>query len=163
MSSFHHAGKLTLINLIMDSLNPTKGFISRNGNLCTGHFMQHIADRFDLQLLAVENVLIPFTGSKYQLVCLFLGRFQIQGTDVPKPMMMLPGGHKSHMVFVSLAYQKPHFIISWTSCEFKNDVCLFAVLSLCITFSLIFLFSWPFFALLAAVMVLALISYIVSR
>lgn len=41
----------------------------------------------------------------------FLGKFQIQGTDALKPMMMLSGGQKSRVAFASLAYQKPHVII----------------------------------------------------
>merc|ERR1719253_2196798 len=41
----------------------------------------------------------------------FLGRFQIQGTDALKPMMMLSGGQKSRVAFACLAYQKPHVII----------------------------------------------------
>ena len=40
-----------------------------------------------------------------------LGKFQIQGTDAIKPMMMLSGGQKSRVAFASLSYQKPHVII----------------------------------------------------
>lgn len=105
------AGKSTLLNLIMDSLNPNKGSVSRNGNLRIGHFTQHSADKFDLQLSAVENMLNLFDGAEDQMMRSFLGKFQIQGTDALKPMMMLSGGQKSRVAFASLSYQKPHVII----------------------------------------------------
>eukprot|EP00581_Thalassiosira_minuscula_P015132 CAMPEP_0183714128 /NCGR_PEP_ID=MMETSP0737-20130205/8777_1 /TAXON_ID=385413 /ORGANISM="Thalassiosira miniscula, Strain CCMP1093" /LENGTH=806 /DNA_ID=CAMNT_0025943033 /DNA_START=27 /DNA_END=2447 /DNA_ORIENTATION=+ len=105
------AGKSTLLNLIMDRLTPLRGSISRNGNLRIGHFTQHSADKFDLQLSSVENMLNLFDGSEDQLMRSFLGKFQIQGTDALKPMMMLSGGQKSRVAFASLAYQKPHVII----------------------------------------------------
>ncbi len=41
----------------------------------------------------------------------FVGRFQIQGNEALKPMMMLSGGQKSRVAFAALAYQKPHVII----------------------------------------------------
>eukprot|EP00571_Detonula_confervacea_P014441 CAMPEP_0172306260 /NCGR_PEP_ID=MMETSP1058-20130122/7364_1 /TAXON_ID=83371 /ORGANISM="Detonula confervacea, Strain CCMP 353" /LENGTH=797 /DNA_ID=CAMNT_0013018085 /DNA_START=111 /DNA_END=2504 /DNA_ORIENTATION=- len=105
------AGKSTLLNLIMDRLEPNKGSLSRNGNLRIGHFTQHSADKFDLQLSAVENMLKLFPGTDDQVMRSFLGKFQIQGTDALKPMMMLSGGQKSRVAFASLSYQKPHVII----------------------------------------------------
>ena len=105
------AGKSTLLNLIMDRLTPNRGSISRNGNLRIGHFTQHSADKFDLQLSAVENMLNTFQESDDQIMRSFLGKFQIQNTDALKPMMMLSGGQKSRVAFASLAYQKPHVII----------------------------------------------------
>jgi ATP-binding cassette subfamily F protein 3 len=131
----------------MDRLKPNKGSISRNGNLRIGHFTQHSADKFNLHLSAVENMLNLFSGSEVRSLILFtyyvfsgkeyhfnhrnralslvamssspqdqimrsfLGKFQIQGTDALKPMMMLSGGQKSRVAFASLAYQKPHVII----------------------------------------------------
>ena len=100
------AGKSTLLNLIMDMLTPIKGSISRNGNLRIGHFTQHSADKFDLQLSAVENMLNAFEDSDDQGIRSFLGKFQIQGIDALKPMMMLSGGQKSRVAFASLAYRE---------------------------------------------------------
>ena len=118
-SNIHHsisitangAGKSTLLNLIMDRLTPNKGQISRNGNLRIGHFTQHSADKFNLQLSAVENMLNIFEKADDQGMRSWLGKFQIQGTDALKPMMMLSGGQKSRVAFASLAYQQPHVIV----------------------------------------------------
>ena len=52
-----------------------------------------------------------FDGAEDQVMRSFLGKFQIQGTDALKPMMMLSGGQKSRVAFASLSYQKPHVII----------------------------------------------------
>jgi ATPase subunit of ABC transporter with duplicated ATPase domains len=41
----------------------------------------------------------------------WVGRFQIQGNDALKPMMMLSGGQKSRVAFAALAYSKPHVIV----------------------------------------------------
>jgi len=105
------AGKSTLLNLIMDKLEPTSGSISRNGRLRIGHFTQHSADKFDLQLSAVENMMASFEGRGDQEMRSFLGKFQIQGVDAVKPMLMLSGGQKSRVAFATLAYYRPHVII----------------------------------------------------
>lgn len=105
------AGKSTLLNLIMDRLKPTTGTLTVNPHLRIGHFTQHSADKFNLQLSSVENMLNIFSNADDQLMRSFLGKFQIQGVDAIKPMMMLSGGQKSRVAFASLAFQKPHVII----------------------------------------------------
>ena len=105
------AGKSTLLNLITDKLSPVNGSVSRNGRLRTGIFTQHSADKFDLQLSSVENMLSLFPKSVDQEMRSFVGKFQIQGTEALKPMMMLSGGQKSRVAFAALAYQEPHLII----------------------------------------------------
>ena len=103
-----NTGKSTLLNLITDKLNPVNGSISRNGRLRIGVFTQHSADKFDLQLSAVENMLQLFPNAVDQEMRSFIGRFQIQGNEALKPMMMLSGGQKSRVAFAALAYQQPH-------------------------------------------------------
>lgn len=105
------AGKSTLLNLIMGTLKPRRGNCTVNGRLRIGHFTQHSADKFDLQLSAVENMLNLFSKADDQEMRSFLGKFQIQGVDAIKPMFLLSGGQKSRVAFASLAYQKPHVII----------------------------------------------------
>jgi ATP-binding cassette subfamily F protein 3 len=79
----------TLLNLILGFLEPLKGSVSRNGRLRIGHFTQHSADKFDLQLSSVENMLNLFPNADDQEMRSFLGRFQIQGTEALKPMFLL--------------------------------------------------------------------------
>jgi ATP-binding cassette subfamily F protein 3 len=99
------------LNLITDKLQPLSGSVSRNGRLRIGMFTQHSADKFDLHLSAVENMLILFPDSDDQQMRSFIGKFQIQGDEAVKPMLMLSGGQKSRIAFASLAYQRPHVII----------------------------------------------------
>lgn len=105
------AGKSTLLNMITDKLEPTRGSVSRNGRLRIGVFTQHSADKFDLELSSVENMLALFSDAMDQQMRSFLGKFQIQGSEALKPMMMLSGGQKSRVAFAALAYQEPHVII----------------------------------------------------
>lgn len=105
------AGKSTLLNMITDKISPVSGSISRNGRLRIGIFTQHSADKFDLQLSSVENMMNMFPGSVDQEMRNFIGRFQIQGSEALKPMLMLSGGQKSRVAFAALAYQRPHVII----------------------------------------------------
>jgi len=105
------AGKSTLLNLITDKLHPQSGHVSRNGRLRIGMFTQHSADKFDLHLSAVENMLSLFPDAADQAMRSFIGKFQIQGDEAIKPMLMLSGGQKSRVAFAALAYQRPHVII----------------------------------------------------
>jgi ATP-binding cassette subfamily F protein 3 len=72
-----------------------------------GIFTQHSADKFDLRLSALENLMAQFPDAADQEMRSFIGRFQIQGDDALKPMMLLSGGQKSRVAFGALAFQKP--------------------------------------------------------
>ena len=95
----------------MARLAPVKGSVSVNPNLRIGHFTQHSADSFDLKLSAVENMLNLFEEAEDREIRSFLGKFQIQGNDALKPMMLLSGGQKSRVAFAALAYKKPHVLV----------------------------------------------------
>ena len=95
----------------MGKLKPIKGSVSINANLRIGHFTQHSGDNFDLSLSAIENLLNMFEDAEDQPMRSFLGKFQIQGNDALKPMMLLSGGQKSRVAFAALAYKKPHVLV----------------------------------------------------
>lgn len=67
------AGKSTLLNLVTDKLNPVSGTCSRNNRLRIGMFTQHSADKFDLRLSAVENMLNLFPDAADQAMRSFIG------------------------------------------------------------------------------------------
>lgn len=96
----------------MGKLKPLRGTVSINAALRIGHFTQHSSDNFDLKLSAVENMLNMFEEAEDQETRSFLGKFQIQGNDALKPMMLLSGGQKSRVAFAALAYRKPHVLVS---------------------------------------------------
>ena len=97
--------------MITGKIDAVNGSVSRNGRLRIGVFTQHSADKFDLQLSAVENMLNLFPDSADQEMRSFLGRFQIQGSEALKPMMLMSGGQKSRVAFAALAWAKPHVLI----------------------------------------------------
>lgn len=97
--------------MVTDKLHPQSGHVARNNRLRIGMFTQHSADKFDLRLSAVENMLNLFPDAADQQMRSFIGKFQIQGDEAIKPMLMLSGGQKSRIAFASLAYQRPHVII----------------------------------------------------
>jgi len=105
------AGKSTLLNLLEGKLKCMKGDVIRNGNLRTAYFTQHSADKFDLTLSCVENLLQMFEHATDQEMRSYVGKFQIQGNDAMKPMMMLSGGQKSRVAFAALCFRRPHLII----------------------------------------------------
>jgi len=94
----------------MGKLKPRKGSVSINGGLRIGHFTQHSSDNFDLKLSALENMIDMFDADDQELRS-FLGKFQIQGNDALKPMVLLSGGQKSRVAFAALAYKKPHVLV----------------------------------------------------
>lgn len=108
---FSFSGKTTLLNLIMGRLKPLKGAVSINSGLRIGHFTQHSSDNFNLNQSAVENLLEMFDEAEDQEIRSFLGKFQIQGDDALKPMLLLSGGQKSRVAFAALAYKKPHVLV----------------------------------------------------
>ena len=87
----------------MGKIKPLSGNLSVNSGLRIGHFTQHSADNFDLNLSATENMLDIFESDENQVMRSFLGRFQIQGNDALKPMMPLSEGQKSRVAFAALA------------------------------------------------------------
>jgi ATP-binding cassette subfamily F protein 3 len=95
----------------MGRLKPVKGDVYINSGLRIGHFTQHSSDNFDLKQSSVENLLNMFEEAEDQEIRSFLGKFQIQGDDALKPMMLLSGGQKSRVAFAALAFKKPHVLV----------------------------------------------------
>ena len=82
-----------------------------NPQLRIGVFTQHHLDSFDLKLSALENMqkrwpLVPDAELRSHL-----GRFELHGSDVLKPMYFTSGGQKSRVSFAVLTFSKPHVVI----------------------------------------------------
>ena len=55
------------------------------------------------RITSLTTVLNQFEEAEDQQMRTFLGKFQIQGNDALKPMMLLSGGQKSRVAFAALA------------------------------------------------------------
>ncbi len=63
-------GKSTLLNIILDKLNPVSGSVKRNSHLRMASFTQHHAEQCDYRKTAIENMMARFVGSHEQ-VCIY--------------------------------------------------------------------------------------------
>ncbi|KAL7664960.1 ABC transporter domain-containing protein [[Candida] zeylanoides] len=104
-------GKTTLLKLLMESLTPTSGMVSRNGRLRIGYFAQHHVDSMDLTLSAVSWMSQTFPGKSDEEYRRHLGSFGITGTLGLQKMDLLSGGQKSRVAFAALCLNTPHILI----------------------------------------------------
>ncbi|KAI3646635.1 hypothetical protein MP228_009563 [Amoeboaphelidium protococcarum] len=109
-------GKTSLLKLLMGHMEPTKGYVHRNGKLRIAYFAQHHIDALEADQNAMLASPVQFLHSKYpdqseeQLRGL-LGRFGITGATALQPMRTLSGGQKNRVVFALMAAQNPHILI----------------------------------------------------
>ena len=109
-------GKSTLLKLIMGELEPSEGIITKQGGLRIGYYHQHFEqflpkDKTPIQYLeeAVPEDLV--TGSKMQTVRKYLGTLKLESEAHNSTIGSLSGGQKARVAFISLLFQKPHFIL----------------------------------------------------
>lgn len=89
------AGKSTLLNLIQGKLVPTSGILHVNPQLRVAVFTQHHLDSFDLSISPMQNMMNRWPKAQEAELRSHLGRFEITGNDMVKPMKFSSGGQKS--------------------------------------------------------------------
>lgn len=104
-------GKTTLLKVLMETLRPLKGWVSKNPRLRIGYFAQHHVDSMDLTLSAVDWMSKAFPGKTDEEYRRHLGSFGITGTLGLQKMQLLSGGQKSRVAFASLCLSNPHILI----------------------------------------------------
>jgi ATP-binding cassette subfamily F protein 1 len=109
-------GKSTLLKLIMGELEPNEGKLNRQNGLRIGYYHQHFEhflpkDKTPVEYLeeAVPQDLI--IGSKMQTVRKYLGTLKLEAEAHNSTIGSLSGGQKARVAFISLLFQKPHFIL----------------------------------------------------
>jgi ATP-binding cassette subfamily F protein 3 len=105
------AGKSTLLNLILGKLSPTEGFCRVNPNLRIGVFTQHHLDSMDLNKSAVQNMAARWPLAPEAELRSHLGKYELHGNDVMKPIKFVSGGQKSRVAFACLTFTKPHVLL----------------------------------------------------
>lgn len=105
------AGKSTLLKLLLQRLQPTKGFVTVNRNCRTAYFAQHHIEDFDLSQSPIEILQKHRPGKTAEEYRRILGGFGCVGDLATRKMNVLSGGQKSRVAFARLAIIKPHLLI----------------------------------------------------
>ena len=105
------AGKTTMLKLLMEQLNPSKGFVQRHPRLRIAYFAQHHVDALELNLSAVSFMAKHYPGRSEEEYRRHLGAFGIVGTLGLSKMSTLSGGQKSRVAFSILSLQNPHILV----------------------------------------------------
>lgn len=104
-------GKTTLLKLMMEQLQPTKGMVHRNNRLRIGYFAQHHVDQMDVNLSPVEWMAKVQPGKTDEEYRRMLGSFGISGPLGLQKIQTLSGGQKSRVAFACLGLNTPHVLI----------------------------------------------------
>jgi len=105
------SGKTTMLKVLTEQLEPTKGMVHRHPRLRIGFFAQHHVDALDLNASAVSFMAKTYPGRTDEEYRRALGSFGITGTTGLQQMGTLSGGQKSRVAFACLALQNPHILI----------------------------------------------------
>jgi ATP-binding cassette subfamily F protein 3 len=105
------SGKTTMLKVLTEQLEPTKGMVHRHPRLRIGFFAQHHVDALDLTASAVTFMARTYPGKSDEEYRRALGSFGITGTTGLQQMETLSGGQKSRVAFACLALQNPHILI----------------------------------------------------
>jgi len=105
------SGKTTMLKVLTEQVEPTKGIVHRHPRLRIGFFAQHHVDALDLTVSAVTFMARTYPGKSDEEYRRALGSFGITGTTGLQQMETLSGGQKSRVAFACLALQTPHILI----------------------------------------------------
>ena len=108
------SGKSTLLRTIVGQLEPIRGELELGTNVRIGYFAQHQvrddyttldASKSPFDLIQDER---PWKDGEVRN---YLGRFQLTGEDVFRPLSTLSGGQKSRLMFALLAMRDTNFLV----------------------------------------------------
>ncbi|GMM33081.1 putative AAA family ATPase [Saccharomycopsis crataegensis] len=104
-------GKTTLLKILMETLRPIEGHVTKNSRLRIGYFAQHHVDAMDLTLNAVTWLSKTYPGKTDEEYRRHLGAFGITGSLGLQKMQLLSGGQKSRVAFAALCLDNPHVLV----------------------------------------------------
>ena len=104
------AGKSTLLKLMTGDLDPVSGMVKRHNHLKLGQYHQHLAEKLDLKMSAVDWMAKEF-NQNFENMRPIVGRFGISGRNQTMPMENLSDGLRSRVIFAWLATQEPNMLL----------------------------------------------------
>ncbi|KAH7422806.1 hypothetical protein KP509_12G026600 [Ceratopteris richardii] len=105
------AGKSTLLKLMTGELTPLDGMIRRHNHLRIAQFHQHLADKLNLDMTALQYMMSEYPGLEEEKMRAAIGRFGLTGKAQIMPMRNLSDGQRSRVIFAWLAWRLPHLLL----------------------------------------------------
>ena len=105
------AGKSTLLKLMTGELVPLDGMVRRHNHLRIAQFHQHLAEKLDLDLSALQYMLNEYPGNEEERMRAAIGRFGLSGKAQVMPMRNLSDGQRSRVIFAWLAWREPQMLL----------------------------------------------------
>ncbi len=105
-------GKTTLLRILANDLESTKGEVIWNENAQLGYFAQDHADDFDSDVQLYDWISSYNPGDMDQTTLrAALGRMLFRSADIIKPVRVLSGGEQGRMLFAKLTLQKNNVML----------------------------------------------------
>ncbi|KAG6570809.1 ABC transporter F family member 1, partial [Cucurbita argyrosperma subsp. sororia] len=105
------AGKSTLLKLMTGELVPLDGMVRRHNHLRIAQFHQHLADKLDLEMSALQFMIKEYPGNEEEKMRAAIGKFGLSGKAQVMPMKNLSDGQRSRVIFAWLAWRQPHLLL----------------------------------------------------
>ncbi|KAH0457151.1 hypothetical protein IEQ34_015058 [Dendrobium chrysotoxum] len=105
------AGKSTLLKLMTGDLIPLDGMVRRHNHLRIAQFHQHLAEKLDLEMSALQYMTKEYAGNEEEKMRAAIGRFGLTGKAQVMPMKNLSDGQRSRVIFAWLAWRQPHMLL----------------------------------------------------
>ncbi|XP_011040928.1 PREDICTED: ABC transporter F family member 1 [Populus euphratica] len=105
------AGKSTLLKLMTGDLVPLDGMVRRHNHLRIAQFHQHLAEKLDLEMSALQYMIKEYPGNEEERMRAAIGKFGLTGKAQVMPMKNLSDGQRSRVIFAWLAYRQPHLLL----------------------------------------------------
>jgi len=105
------AGKSTLLKLMTGELTPLDGMVKRHNHLRIAQFHQHLADKLELSVSALQYMMNEYPGIEEEKMRAAIGKFGLTGKAQIMPMENLSDGQRSRVIFAWLAWRLPHLLL----------------------------------------------------
>ncbi|KEH39390.1 putative adenosinetriphosphatase [Medicago truncatula] len=105
------AGKSTFLKLMTGDLVPLDGMVRRHNHLRIAQFHQHLTEKLDLELSALQFMIKEYPGNEEEKMRAAIGKFGLSGKAQVMPMRNLSDGQRSRVIFAWLAYRQPHLLL----------------------------------------------------
>ncbi|GAM22155.1 hypothetical protein SAMD00019534_053300 [Acytostelium subglobosum LB1] len=106
-------GKSTLLKLICQQIQPTKGEIRKHGHLKIARYHQHAAEALDLTMTPLDFVKMKFPQFEKDTEewRREIGRFGVTGKSQTEAIGCMSDGVKSRLIFCLMALENPHMLL----------------------------------------------------